>query len=396
MRLRIAMLGSRGLPATYGGVEHHVAAISRRLVERGHDVTVYSQSAYMGDDQRAFQNGVRVVRVPSVNSMHLEAMAHSLRSTLDAMGKGYDILHYHAVGPGYMTPVPRLLSDASVVQTIHGLDANRAKWSPQARLFLRGATWLSARVPDRTIVVSKALQQHYQQRYGRACTYITNGTETRQRRSPDLITAEFGLTGQDYVLFVGRLVPEKNVDLLLRAYANVATDKRLVIVGGSSYTDDYSRELRRLADLDDRVVLTGYQYGPALDEFFGNAAAFAIPSALEGLPLTLLEATESALPIVASDIPPHMEVIESDRPGARVVPVGDEQALAHAIQAILDNLDDERRAAEDNRRALLPIYNWDRVVDSLEQVYYSCRTTDMDTITRVVAHETDPLVPQST
>jgi len=368
-RLRIAMVGSRGVPATFGGVEHHVEEIGARLVERGHDVTVYCRMNYADATSRTDYRGMRLVHQRTIQAKHLEAIVHSGLATLSTMRGAFDVLHYHAIGPGAPSALPRYLSKMAVVQTIHGLDGERAKWGGAASTMLRGATWLSAKVPDATVVVSRTLKDHYERVYGRECVYIPNGVSSKTIRPADVITAKYGLSSGEFLLFVGRLVPEKNVDLLIRAFRDVPGERRLVIAGGSSYTDDYSEAIHALAAEDDRVVMTGYVYGEELDELYSNAAVFILPSALEGLPLTLLEAIGSGLPVIASDLPVHIEVIEQDRPGARLVAVDDTAASSAAIVAVLDNLDEERAGAVMLKERAIQHYDWDRATDMLEGVY---------------------------
>lgn len=367
--LSIAMIGSRGVPATFGGVEHHVEELGSRLVERGHDVTVFCRTNYDGSVDASEYRGMRLVHQRTVQAKHLEAIVHSGMATLAAMKRPFDIIHYHAIGPGAPSPIPRYLSRKAVVQTIHGLDGERAKWGTVASAMLRSATWLSAKVPDATIVVSRTLGEHYEQVYGRKCFYIPNGVSPRLARTPELIATKYGLSAESYMLFVGRLVPEKNVDLLIRAYRDVEGDRRLVIAGGSSYTDEYSQNLHDLASSDDRVIMTGYVYGDELDELYTNAAAFVLPSALEGLPLTLLEAIGAGAPVIASDLPAHTEVIDQGGPGARLVPVGDAAALASAISDVFEGLDAERAGVSAVRKRVMAHYDWDRATDLLESVY---------------------------
>ena len=364
------MIGTRGIPATYGGVEHHVEAVGARLAARGHDVTVFSETAYVGPQARSSHLGMRVVRIPSLKTKHFEALTHSFLSTLATTARPrYDVVHYHAVGPGIMSPLPQYLTRLRVVQTIHGLDADRAKWSSGAQRCLSLATWVSARVPDVTVTVSDALREHYLHRYGRQCVHVPNGVDRRPRRAPDLITRRHGLEGQDYVLFVGRLVPEKAPDLLLRAFAEIDTDMHLVIAGGSSHTGPYVREVEQLAAADPRVTMLGYVYGDELDELYTNAAVFVLPSFLEGLPLTLLEAIESEVPVVASDIPPHAEVLDADGPGGRLFPPGDVHEFATVLARVLRALPSERDGCRPRRDRVLSIYDWDRTVDGLEEAY---------------------------
>jgi glycosyltransferase involved in cell wall biosynthesis len=363
------MLGTRGVPATFGGVERHVEEIGRRLVARGHEVTVYAQSKYLGDARVQDHLGMRVVRIPTLPSRSLEAIAHSAMSTVAAMTGGYDVVHYHAVGPGLVAPLPRYFGRARVVQTIHGLDGERAKWGRVAQTILNVATWMSARVPHETVTVSSALTSHYRERYDRSCATIVNGVTRRVARPADIIRSKYGLGDGDYSLFVGRLVPEKRPDLLIKAYGELDTDKRLVIVGGSSYTDDYVDELRRLAARDDRIVMPGYVYGDELDEFFTNARSFVQPSAVEGLPLTLLEAMGCGTPVIASDIAPHLEVLGRSRTGARLFREGDLDSLVEAFQWSEKDPEAERQAAALEARYVSRNFDWNACVDRLESVY---------------------------
>ena len=366
--MRIAMIGQRGIPATFGGVEHHVEELGARLAERGHQVTVYTRANYAPERHGSYR-GMRPRYLPTVDSKHLDAIVHSTVSTLDAMVRNADIVHYHAVGPGLPAVLPRYLARAKVVLTVHGLDAERAKWSSSARRVLRAAQWMSARVPDATIVVSRDLADHYRRRYARATWYVPNGVAEPTHRPADAIRRRFGLQGGDYVLFVGRLVPEKAPDLLLRAFSALEGDTKLVLAGGSSFTDDYVRDLRSRAGSDPRVILPGYVYGDLLEELYSNAAVFALPSLLEGLPLTLLEAASYAIPVVASDIPPHVEIIGADGPGRRLVRAGDEGALSRALEAALGAPAAERAGAEVLSREVLATYRWDEVADATDDIY---------------------------
>lgn len=366
--LRIAMIGARGVPATFGGVERHVEEIGSRLAARGHEVIVYARTNYV-EERRDTWRGMRVRNLDTVDSKHLDAIVHSAKSTLAAMRAGVDVVHYHSTGPGLPSPLPRFASRAKVVQTIHGRDSERAKWGRAAQLVLRTAEWTSARIPDETVVVSKHLAEHYLRAYGRRATWIPNGVDEPTVRPPAAIAERWGLTTGSYLLFVGRLVPEKAPDLLMRAFRRLPGDLRLVIAGGSSFTDDYVTDLERQAAGDPRVVLADYVFGDELDELYSNAAAFVLPSFLEGLPLTLLEAASFGTPVVASDIPPHLEVIGADAPGHRLFPTGDEAGLAEALRRATAETKVEREGAAAFRDEVLATYRWDAVADMTEAVY---------------------------
>jgi glycosyltransferase involved in cell wall biosynthesis len=368
--LRIAMIGQRGVPATFGGIEHHVEELGSRLAERGHEVLVYSRTNYV-DDPVDEHLGMRVKLLPTVGSKHLDAIVHSGLSTVSAIREGVHVVHYHAIGPGIPAVLPRYASRAKVVLTVHGRDGERAKWGRGAKGVLSTAEWLSARVPDATVVVSQDLERHYAQAYRRQTWYVPNGVDPHDPIPPSEIAERWGLGAGSYLLFVGRLVPEKAPDLLLRAFRGLAGDRRLVIAGGSSFTDDFVRELDRLASADERVILAGYVYGRALAELYSNAAAFVLPSSLEGLPLTLLEAASYGTPVVASDIPPHLEVIGEDGPGRRLFPSGSQDDLLAAIERSLADPAGERAGAEAFRDRVLERYRWDVAVERTERVYAS-------------------------
>jgi len=374
--LRIAMIGQRGVPATYGGVERHVEEMGARLAARGHEVTVYSRGSYVNREQgaEAFR-GMRVQYLPALENKHLEAISHSFLSSLHAAPRRYDVIHYHSVGPGLASPVARFASGARVVLTVHGLDGDRAKWGPMAQQVLDTATWMSARVPNATVVVSKALAEHYRRRYHAATEFIPNGVASFPRVAPGPTLARLGLQPGRYLLFVGRFVPEKAPDRLIRAFRRVgnpgsaSADLRLVLAGGSSFTDRYAAEISASAAADPRVCLPGYVYGDDLAELYSNAGAFVLPSAVEGMPLTLLEAASYGLPVVVSDIDPHLEVVRSDGPGRRVFEAGSEDDLVRVLKLVTSQFEVERHAAAALQTEILERYSWDAAVDQLEQVY---------------------------
>lgn len=366
-RLRIAMIGQRGVPASFGGIEHHVEEVGARLAARGHEVSVYARSNYV-ETRRSTYRGMRVRTLPTLDTKHLDAITHSALSSLAAVARRYDVVHYHALGPGLTAPVVRALSRSKVVLTVHGLDDERAKWGGGARGVLKAAGWMSGRVPHATVVVSRALALHYAASYARPTTCIPNGVA-----APSASAA--GPSGPPYVLFVGRLVPEKAPDLLIEAFRDLPGDVRLVLAGGSSFTDDYVLRLRTLAAGDPRVELPGYVYGDDLERLYRGASAFCLPSQLEGLPLTLLEAASHGVPVVASAIPPHREVLGRQGPGRRTFPPGDRVALTAALVAVLRDPAAEREGAATLRASVLDRYDWDVAVDRLEALYRSLVAT---------------------
>jgi glycosyltransferase involved in cell wall biosynthesis len=278
------------------------------------------------------------------------------------------VVHYHGIGPGLVAPVPRFLSRSSVVMTVHGLDHQRAKWGAAAQVVLGAAHWMSGRVPDELVVVSRDLVDHYRNRSGLEATYVPNGVVQQPPAQPELLE-EFGLRPGRYAVCVGRLVPEKRADLLIRAFRRIEGDYQLAIVGDSSFSDDFSRHLRELADGDPRIVFTGFAYGETLAALYQHAGVFVQPSALEGLPLTLLEAVSNDCPVLVSDIAPHQEVIGSGSSRHRRIPVDSLDELAMGLREMLAaDLPPDPRAQE-LRSKVVSHYSWDTAVRELEQVY---------------------------
>lgn len=382
--MRIAMVGLRGLPATFGGIEKHVEELGWRLVAAGHDVTVYCRPSYAASHtdvpeeydyvapvgrRSGRYRGMTLRNLPAPEGKGLEAFVHSGLAAGASVGKGYDIVHFHALGPGLFSPIPKYLTRAGVVQTIHGLDDERSKWGRAAKLLLATGRRFSARVPDEVVVVSRDLGRTYRDLHHRATTYIPNGGPVVTPVAPGETLARLGLEPGRYAMFLGRLVPEKDPGLLLAAFTKVDTDFKLAIVGDSANTEEYTAQLRAQAATDPRVVMTGYVYGEALGEILTSAALFLQPSKLEGLPITLLEAAAYQLPVVVSDIPPHVEVVGSSGPGHRTFPATDADALAAAIADELSHPQESRAGAARWSREVAAHYDWDQATTRLIEVY---------------------------
>ena len=367
-RLRIAMIGQRSIPAAYGGVERAVEELGARLVERGHEVTVF---CYAADKPPAKHRGMELRPVRAMRGKHLRAFSQSVGATVAVLRGNYDIVHFHAMGPSLPAPLLLLRRGPRIVSTVQGRDDKRAKWSPPAKVIIRAAARMMARVADRTIVVSDQLGQDYADEFNCVTTHIPNGVMEPQRdRAADLRPA-LGLQPRGYLLNVGRLVPEKAVDLLVGAYRSVDTDVPLVIVGASANTDVFATSLRLAAELDPRIRLLGERRDEALRQLFQNARGFVFPSRLEGLPIALLEAASFGLPIVSSDIPPALEVLGDEHSaGVRIFPAGDATALAAALSEMLAlPLSESFDAADELRRRILREYSWDVVTDLTEALY---------------------------
>lgn len=354
------MIGQKGVPATHGGVERHVEELGARLVSLGHEVTVFTRPNYT-DPSLTEHRGMRLVSLPTMGTKHLDAIVHSVLATFACWRGGYDIVHYHAIGPCLASPLARLRG-RHVVATIHGQDWRRGKWGGVASETLRLGEWMALHIPHATISVSETLAQRYRDETGREVCYIPNGISFDPGDDTTVLT-QHGLTDGDYVLFAGRLVPEKGAHYLVDAHGRCGTQLRLVIAGDSSNSDGYVADLRHSAGAD--VVFTGYEYGARLAALFRHAALFVLPSDLEGLPIVLLEALAYGVPVLASDIAPNVEILGEN---GRYFCAGDPASLAIELAACLRDLGELQECARvlaDRARD----YDWDRVAEATEALY---------------------------
>ena len=362
--LSIAMIGLRGIPALDGGVERAVEALSGRLAARGHDVTVYGREGYAGGEGTF--NGVRQKVTPVISTKHLEAASHTPVALVDALTREhFDVIHLHATGPASLSFLPRLRR-VPVVATVQGLDFRREKWGPIASGVLRMSARASVTFPDRTVVVSRELRRWVRETYGRETTYIPNGVDMTDLGAG---TPVMGLETDRYILFLGRLVPEKQVHVLIEAFKTLDTDRKLVIAGSSSHSDAYVEELRQAAAGDDRILMLGSRYGPERAWLMRNAAVFVQPSTIEGLPIALLEAMGCDRYVVVSDIPENLEPPTTPRGLlGSAFRAGDSHDLARALREAVARPDRSEIGARAGRW-VRDEYDWDKVVRETESVY---------------------------
>jgi glycosyltransferase involved in cell wall biosynthesis len=359
-RLKVAFIGARGVGSTYSGIESYYEEVGSRLAARGHEVTAYCRTHFTPDVSEF--RGIRVKRLPSLRTKHLETLSHSVLSTLHALPRDYDVIQYHAIGSSPLAVLPRLLGRRTVV-SVRGLDHQRGKWGTVARTDLRFGEWASVRRPSATIVVSETLGRHYQERHGREAAVIPNAIVKATHEPADRIR-KLGLSGDDFVLFAGRVSPEKGVHTLLEAMRPLPRDKKLVIAGGTSYSDDYIERVKRLAW--DEVMFLGQVDRATMSELYSNCYAFVLPSVMEGLSIALLEALSYGTCIITTDIPENVEVVGS---AGLCFPPSDVEALRNILARVLADpglvRQYRKRAAE--RAASLP--DWDEVARRTEAFY---------------------------
>lgn len=370
--MKILFIGQKGIPATFGGIEVHVDGLSRGLAEAGHDVEVYVRKWYTPKDLKR-HHGVRLIHLPTLRTKHLDASIHSLLCSVHALFQRADIIHYHALGPTVFSILPRLFGK-KVVSTVHRLDWDTEKWGAFARLFLKMGEYLSARVPHRTIVVSEDLRRYYLNRYGVKTVHVSHGVEKTAPRLACLIREKYGLTGSDYILFLGRIVPEKRVDWLIRSFRQVkrpgpdGKTVKLVIAGGSSATEGYVQNVKALSSGDPEILFTGFVTGMEKEELLSNTLLFVLPSRLEGFPIALMEAKGYGRCCLASDIPPHREAILSGLDGM-LFDANRLEDLTLKLQQLLENPGKVEVLGENARKGVEQGPSWKNITETTETIY---------------------------
>lgn len=369
--MRIAMIGHKRYGSREGGVEVVVTELARRMAALGHEVTCYDRSGAdvmtgdAADCHERVVDGVRVVPVKTVDKKGLAALSSSCFATMAAIKDGPDVIHYHAEGPC----VPLLLAKRAgirTVATIHGLDWQRAKWGKLASTYIKMGERAAATKADGLIVLSKSAQSYFEDAYGRTATFIPNGIEKKQPTPTSQIKERWGLDEGSYLLYLGRLVPEKRPELLIEAYKGLDTDKKLVIAGGGSDTSEYEASLRVAAQGDPRILFTGFVNGEPLEELYSNCYAYVLPSDVEGMPMSLLEAMAYGRCCVTSDIPECADVLAGN---GVTFEKGCVRSLRAALQDLLTDIDRVAALGAAARAHVEKTYNWDSVVERTLELY---------------------------
>lgn len=361
--MKIAMLGNKRVPSREGGVEIHVEETATRLAAMGNDVTVYNRRK-KGFPVLHEYRGVKIVNIPTINRKSLDAVIYSFLATIHSLFGHYDVIHYHAVGPSVMLMIPHLFG-IKTVATVHGLNWKSAKWGKFAKWYMKLGEKVIAKDADEIIVLSRNVQRYFKDKYRRDTQYITNGVNRPQLRKANIITKKYDLYRDGYLLFLARLVPEKGLHYLLKAFSQVKTEKKLVIAGEGTFTDDYVEKIKKMAEKDCRVIMTGFVQGDELDELYSNAFLYVLPSDSEGMPIGLLEAMSYGCPCLVSDIPENREVVEK---AGFTFAKGNVDDLKMKISALLQD-DSLKNVGQNARKAVLKKYNWDNVVTGIADVY---------------------------
>jgi glycosyltransferase involved in cell wall biosynthesis len=372
--MKIAILGHKRIPSREGGIEIVVEELAKRVVALGHDVTCYNRrgkhtmDGELKVEQTKELDGIRIKSVLTIDRRGLAAVTSSFFASLCVAFGKYDVVHYHAEGPCVFLWIPKLFGKR-VVATIHGLDWARDKWkSGFGSKYIKFGEKVAVKYADEIIVLSQSVKQYFRTTYHRETNFIANGVTKPITKPARQITERYGLSKDDYILFLGRIVPEKGVHYLIEAFRNMKTDKKLVIAGGSSDTEEYFEQIKQSAKDDTRIIFTGFVQGELLEELYSNAYVYCLPSDLEGMPLSLLEAMSYGNCCVTSDIPECADVVGDN---AIIFPKSDVLIMQNMLQKLCDNQEIVAGYKVVASSYICGKYNWDDVAEETLALYAS-------------------------
>ena len=369
--MKIFVTGTRGIPDIPGGVEKHCQELLPRIANKGHDVLVAIRSSYAKRKMDRWQ-GVRLIDCFDAGGKYFEAIVHTFIALLKARVLRPDVVHIHAIGPSLLTPLARLMG-FRVVVTNHGPDYDRQKWGRAAKLLIRLGEKIGGLYANEVIAISSVTRNIIRERCHRRSNLIYNGVAVpKPSKKCDFVTL-IGAEPGRYILAVARFVPEKGLHDLIGAFRRMDCGYKLVIAGDADHETSYSRKLRRMADEDDRIILTGYITGESLNQVYTHAGLFVLPSYHEGFPIVLLEAMSWGLSVLVSDIPANKEV---GLPAGRYFRCGDFHDLKDKMETLLERgFSKEER--EHIRNRIAKEYDWDKIAEQTIEVYEKALGQDM-------------------
>ncbi len=363
--MKIALLGTRGIPASYSGFETCVEQLGQRLVERGHQVTVYCRSHHI-TYQDTHYKGMRLVKLPTIPNKYLDTIVHSLLSSLHALGQGYDIGLYFIAGNSLVSWLPRLVGTKTILN-VDGLDWKREKWPTLAQKYIQFAEYLATKLPNAYLTDSHVVQDYYQNRFGHKPPYIPYGSEIELTKPAETL-ARFGLEAQKYILFVGRLVPENCAHHLVEAFSNLNTDLKCVIVGDAPYAEDYIASLKALAKDNPQIIFTGYIFGQGYHELGSNSYIFVETSGVGGTHPALIEAMAFENCIITHNTPENLETI--GQAGFSYVGKIGANSLQSTLQRLLSDPHLVAKYRQQARHHAQTHYSWETVTSAYERLFY--------------------------
>ena len=370
--MKVAMIGHKVVPSRRGGIEKVLTSLCPLLVEQGVDVTCYNRSCdkveneYLGTVQNGKYQGVKIKKAWTLNVKGIAAMMASFTAAIAAAFGKYDVVHFHAEGPCAALWIPKLFGKKCVA-TVHGLDWQREKWGKGfASKYIKFGEKMLVKYADEVIVLSKSAHDYFKETYNRETVIIHNGIEKPTRRDANLITEKFGLKKDNYICIISRLTAEKGIHYLIDAYNRIETDKKLVIAGDTSDTDDYVALLKEKAKGNDKIIFTGFVSGDTLDELYSNAYLITLPSDLEGMSMSLLESLAYGNAVLCSDIPENTAVAEDK---ARYFQKSNVEDLTEKLGELCNDATQVAQLKDGVDAFILGRYNWRNIAEKTCELY---------------------------
>jgi len=362
--MKIAFLGSRGIPACYSGFETFYENLSVRLVQRGHNITVYNRKQYV-DYPSKYYKGVRLVTLPTIQSKHLDTLFHTFISIIHAAFQRYDIAYFCIVGNSPLTILARLLGMKTLLN-VNGEDWKRGKWKAFAKTYLKFCERIATLFSQVIISDSKVISKRYLEKYKTKTIFIPYGANITHNSDVSYLRL-FELEKEKYILFVGRLVPENNAHHLIQAFKQLKTNYKLVVVGDAPYAESYKQELKRIAN--NNVIFTGYLFGEGYQSLSSNCYLFVLPSAVDGTRPALLDQMGFGNCVLVNNTPANLEVIGDA--GIYFDGHNGTLSLNCKLEYLLSNpetvIDYRKRARERVEKH----YSWETVTQKYEELFAS-------------------------
>ncbi len=370
--MKVAMIGHKVVPSRRGGIENVLTSLCPLLVEKGLDVVCYNRSSdkveneYVGTVKDSKYKGVMLKNAWTINKKGLSAMVASFTAAICVAFGKFDIVHFHAEGPCAAMWIPKMFGKRCVA-TVHGLDWQREKWGKGfSSKYIKFGEKVMVKCADEIIVLSESAREYFKQTYNRETVLIHNGIEKPVKKEADEITKLYGLSKDNYICIVSRLTAEKGVHYLIDAYNSINTDKKLVIAGDTSDTDEYVEMLKQKASGNPDIIFTGFISGDVLTEIYSNAYLVALPSDIEGMSLSLLEAFAYGNAVLCSDIPENTLVTEDKAVHFKKSNVDD---LAEKLQTLCTDKEVVNQLKNGAAQFILSKYNWNDVASATYELY---------------------------
>jgi glycosyltransferase involved in cell wall biosynthesis len=365
--MRLAILGTRGVPAAYGGFETLAEELGSRLAARGHDVTVYGRSHVVPPGTRTHR-GMRLRVLPTIRHKYLDTVVHTALSVLDSLPRRFDVVLICNNANAPFALVPRL-GGARVALNVDGLEWQRQKWNRLGRWYYEACSWLSPRLPVTLISDAKVIARYYRDQHGAASHYIPYGTDARRCDAGPTL-ARFGLVPGRYILYVSRLEPENNADVVIDAYRRAGGQAGLgvplIIVGDAPYASDYKASLEAASVQTAGVMLAGYVFGDGYVELQSNAMVYVQATEVGGTHPALVEAMGRGATVIANDVPEHREVLDD---AGLYYAKNSPEDLARLFRELAASPERRSRLGEAAAARARELYSWDHVTEEYERLF---------------------------